>query len=564
MLRATIFLLLLVIAAAQSCAFSIAGRSDAAVLKVVANNAAGSSTPSASVTCPTAVPAVTIAAATSTSATVSWSALAGASSYIVERVSPLPVQQVASTASTSTTVSGIAVGSTYTLRVYGTCSTGGAGPATNATFTYAGATAFSATALSSSVVRVSWTLTYPTTVTVLRGGAVVASYAAGTTEHYDEGMSPSTSYSYGLQLAPQTGYVYYAPSSVSTSTSALQSFSASTGRGANRKAVVSSDGTVAVVPVGTVLVFYKKVGTTWSQVATYSDAYTIREASISSDGTRVYFVVQSSTTGRRLLAFTNAGRILTFDKSANTVALSLSISYTGSGSYGGCAGAMSADGNTVFSGGANGQTIYAYTWSGSAYSATASQADSYIPLSNSGIMSRVTRAGTNGMFAYANPAASTVRINTYSAGAFGTALTLTVGAAVGDIAMSVNGTRLAILGNSNVYIEWWSVESGTWTLLASRNDADYTSARSISIDPTSMRIYVACYASGTPYIASYKYVEVGGTKALVRTAVVPVASGLTIDTTSNLDSMSVSAPTNWHNPIAFVRTGSTTSTIAMV
>ncbi|MBR7831104.1 fibronectin type III domain-containing protein [Actinospica sp. MGRD01-02] len=178
-----------------------------------------------SVTAPSAPTGLKVTATTSTTASLSWTASSGATSYKVLRGGTV----VGTTTSTGYTDTGLTAGTsyTYTVEAVNSAGTSSASSSVTATTNAAGTAPNAPTGLTVGTVT---TTTVPLTWTaattsgsyavasyyVLRGGSIVGTTTS--TSYTDTGLTPGTTYSYTVEAYDSNGDVSAASSAVSATT----------------------------------------------------------------------------------------------------------------------------------------------------------------------------------------------------------------------------------------------------------------------------------------------------------------------------------------------------------
>lgn len=443
-------------------------------------------------------------------------------------------------------------------------------------FPFSSITMSSSTAMSRAVY-LAWSEPSPTavsTVTILRNGVAVATYPINATEHYDTGLVASTTYSYQLAAAAKSGYNLGLPPIASVTALPFSTFSVNTPPAfVFYQPAISTDGSVLVTP-GSPNGFnvYVKSGNTWSYatnagVGIYggtSHYTTIVETN--ADGTRIY----SAGVDNGIFYF----RVYDFSKSTTSSTLAfdyVTLTVKGQDVHSGTAVFSETTDSFVLFKSLTASSFLAFSRSGSTYVQVASLSKTVGPTVGI-IVASSSLSVIAWTYAWTDCATATTTIGftSFSNNAFGSQSVINVGVDIGHMAMSANGTRLAIVGrgcSSNVYLAWWSSEGGTWAKLAERTDTDYISLASVAIDPSANRFYVAAKLPGgnVPYVIVYKYVVSGATGAFVRTGVIPLDTGAYVDPVKLWRGAAwVGVSSAWLRPVAWTTSSASNANVGRV
>ncbi len=170
-------------------------------------------------------------AVTSNSATVSWSAVTGATSYTIRyRITGTSTYTTVSTTATSRQLTGLTSSVTYEYSASATCLSGNSSYAPNSIFSTPAAsvcgtpTSLTSTGISSTGATVNWSAVSSATGYNLRyrttGSSTWTTVAASSTSKVLTGLTPATNYEYGVQAICSSGPGSFSSSSGFTTSSA--------------------------------------------------------------------------------------------------------------------------------------------------------------------------------------------------------------------------------------------------------------------------------------------------------------------------------------------------------
>ena len=153
-------------------------------------------------------------AITSTSATLGWSAVAGATSYSIQYTNPAGASTTVSSTTNSVGITGLTASTTYTYVVTATCSSGTGTPSASASFTTQAITAcgtptgLSSSAITQTTATLSWSAVSGAnsyTIQYQASGGSIQSTTSATNTVNLTGLVANTSYSWQVSAACATG-----------------------------------------------------------------------------------------------------------------------------------------------------------------------------------------------------------------------------------------------------------------------------------------------------------------------------------------------------------------------